>query len=179
MKKRFPLIFFILLIIFNCNKNNSSLEKGNYLNALSKNVHNKLSEINYNPIFIKCQKNNVFETNNIVLYEIYTKFYFHKYHSYDKFLKGISDENFELNLDIANYYKYDVFKIDENIMEKDLISIKKDNLLYNKSSNSYCVKNEESINIKTIKTIAYKMYLENYIIKFDNLHGNYIMTPFK
>ena len=177
MKKCFPILLFSFFMIFNCNKNNSSIEKTRFLYTLSKNINNKLSETNYYPIYIKCQNNNIFETNNMVLFEIYTKFFTSKYNSYDEFLKVISDENFELNLNIANHYKYDVFETDENIMEKDLASIIKDYLLYNKSSNSYYVKNNG--NLKTLKTIAYKMFLENYVIRFDNLNGNYIITTFK
>lgn len=173
-KSRFiPLIFFLLL---GCQK---KIVDHNLINELSK-IDNKndfyIPENATTYLYVSLDNNKTFVTNSLELYDWYKNYLDSEYKSYYSFLECVLNKKIKLKSSIAINYRYQIFTEKSEIMKLSVKDIIKTYFQCNKQYYYFYPKN---LSINDIQTVLYKMFLDGYLIHFDDYGGKYNIVKYR
>ena len=171
MKK---ILFSILLIILCCNKKSHFINE-NFTKKISVNQEGGIPSrfVKYN-LYVKVSKNSILETNVKFLSDIYSDHYKDKYKTFYDFLDSALNQNIVIPKDISRQYEYGIFNIDDTIVDLSSKQIIDKYLKVEKDNKYYLY--PKQMNANEIQTILYKLFLDNYLISYDDYGGKYIIA---
>ena len=87
--------------------------------------------------------------------------------------------NQKINLKVNQIYKYEAitFSLDSQIIQVSNHHVETQYLKKINEETFYFYPKDSALN--QVQTILYKMYLDNYLISYDDYAGKYIITKFK
>lgn len=168
-----PLIFFLLL---GCQK---KIVDNNFLSELSKIDNENKFYVPKNAttyLFVSLDNNKIFATNSLELYDWYKNYCKSEYKSYYSFLDSVLNKKTKLKSSIAKNYRYQVFTENSQIMQLSVTDIIKDYFQGDKQNYYFYPKN---LSTNDIQTVLYKIFLEGYLISFDDYGGKYNIVKYK
>ncbi|REC60911.1 hypothetical protein DRF65_17900 [Chryseobacterium pennae] len=174
MKKIIKFLFVgLFFIIISCNKKVELSD--DFIKNLS-NVNSNIPSpyVQYN-LYLKTMDNNIFETNVKFLSDIYIKYYNNDYKDFYDFLKIALKQKLKIKNSVANHYEYGIFSESSKIVELSNKEIIKKYFIIGEDVFYFYPKN---ISIEEKKTILYKMFLDGYLITFDDYAGKYIIKKY-
>jgi hypothetical protein len=177
-KKSIFIFWVIAFAIVGCeqgpssNISNSFIEK---IAVIEKPLPSKY--VGYN-LYVKTDKASTFVTNVNFLNIIYTDHYQNSFKDFYSFLYALLKQNFQINADIAVKYEYQTFIENPKIMELSTESIIGKYFEQDISKKKYYFY-PKALSISDAQTILYKMFLEGYLISFDDYGGKYNIVKYK
>ncbi|AQX00537.1 hypothetical protein HZP84_13100 [Elizabethkingia anophelis] len=142
----------------------------------NKNVLN-VPENATNYLYVCLDNNKIFVTNVLELYDWYSN-YQDKSKDFYTFLDNVLNQRFKLKSAIATKYEYQSFTVNPNIMRASSESITEKYFEQNESKEKYYFY-PKSLSADDTQTILYKMFLEGYLISFDDYAGSYIVKKYQ
>lgn len=130
-----------------------------------------------NLLYLKLDNNKMISTNALELQDIYHKYYKNDYKTFYDFLNKVLKQKISLKTNQLQNYKLIMFRLDDKIMHFSTNQIEKKYLkkVNNETFNFY----PKDITLDQYQTILYKIFLDNYLISFDDYAGKYIITRYK
>jgi len=171
-------IFLVLVIsCFSCKHEVKNIE---FINKLSS-IQNGLPSPYFNYyLYFKMDNGEILETNVDWVYKIYKDYYSKNYKDFSFYLENLINQEETVKIsDVVKYQKkgyfLNVIKADKHILVMSIESIKKDYLNAQKKQ-SFILKTGNIESVKA-RTILYKMFVDGYIITFNDYGGYYIVMP--
>ncbi|HAT3998201.1 hypothetical protein [Elizabethkingia anophelis] len=129
-----------------------------------------------NHLFVCLDNNKIFVTNVLELYNWYSN-YEDKSKDFYTFLDKVLNQRFKLKSVIATKYEYGAFTVNSNIMRLSSEAIIGKYFEQNESKEKYYFY-PKSLSADDTQTMLYKMFLEGYLISFNDYAGNYIIEKY-
>ena len=174
--KKTSFIFLIFFLLLGCRK---KIVDNNFINELSKiDTKNKfyIPENATTYLYVNLDNNKIFATNSLELYDWYKNYCESEYKSYYRFLDSVLNKKTKLKSSIAKNYRYQVFTENPKIMELSVVDIIKNYFQCDKQNYFFYPKN---LSMNDTQTVLYKMFLEGYLISFDDYGGKYNIAKHK
>lgn len=171
------LFFLLFLVVLTCNKSSHFINE-EFVNKISINQDASLPSafVKYN-LYVKVSENSILETNVKFLSDIYNSHFKDKYKDFRSFLDSALNQNLIISVDISSQYEYGIFNIDNKVVNLSSKQIINKYLKVEKNNKYYFY--PKQISASEIRTILYKLFLDNYLISFDDYGGKYIITKNK
>lgn len=177
-------LLFLVLILNSCSKSKihindtlikeiSSIDKSNKGDVTPSYIPEKATYL----LYLKLENNKMLCINALELQNIYSNYYKNNYKTFYDFLQDALNQ--KINLKINQIYKYEAitFSLDGQIIQVSNHHVEKQYLKKINEDTFYFYPKDSALN--QVQTILYKMYLDNYLISFDDYTGKYIITKFK
>ncbi|HIC8756509.1 hypothetical protein CMU59_18150 [Elizabethkingia anophelis] len=174
-------ILLVFIILTSCSKPKSNVQiNDTFIREISK-VDNKnvlnVPENATKHLYVCLDNNKIFVTNVLELYDWYSN-YQDKSKDFYTFLDNVLNQRFKLKSAIATKYEYQSFTVNPNIMRASSESIIEKYFEQNESKEKYYFY-PKSLSADDTQTILYKMFLEGYLISFDDYAGSYIVKKYQ
>lgn len=126
-------------------------------------------------LYVSLDNNEMFATNSLELYDWYKNYCESDYKNYYSFLDSVLNKKTKLKSSIAKNYRYQVFTQNPQIMQQSLTDIIKNYFQGDKKKYFLYPKN---LSMNDTQTVLYKMFLEGYLISFDDYGGKYNIVKY-
>ncbi|CAM3453189.1 hypothetical protein ELOC111193_05705 [Elizabethkingia occulta] len=141
----------------------------------NKNILN-IPENATNHLYVCLDNNKIFVTNVLELYDWYSN-YEDKSKDFYTFLDNVLNQRSKLKSAIATKYEYGAFTVNPNIMKLSSEAVIGKYFEQNESKEKYYFY-PKILSADDTQTILYKMFLEGYLISFNDYAGNYIIEKY-
>lgn len=166
-----------MLLILGCSRPLDSKVSDNFINEISVVDEAFPSKfVGYN-LYVKTNENLIFVSNVNFLHLIYKDFYQQRFKDFRSFLLAIFKNNFELKAQEIKGYEYGIFKPDEEILALSAESISYKYLIKTQQAEKFYF-NDQNESYERKQTIFYKMFLEGYLISFDDYGASFIIEKY-
>ncbi|MCD1117861.1 hypothetical protein [Chryseobacterium turcicum] len=173
-------IFFAFVLIIGCSKSQSSspsisdvfIEK---IALVEESLPSKY--VVYN-LYVKTDNSLILVTNVNFLNTLYNEHYKNRFKDFHSFLQMSLRQSFEINTEIAAKYKYQTFTVNPEIMKLSTKFIIEKYFQQTDIKEKYYFYSK-GFSTSDMQTILYKMFLEGYMISFDDYGGKYNIIKFK
>ena len=166
----------LFFVVFWCNKSSHFIGE-EFTKKISINQDTSLpSAFVKSNLYVKVSENSILETNVKFLSDIYNNHFKDQYKDFHDFLDSALNQNLIIPIDISTQYEYRIFNIDNEIVK---LSNKNIIMQYLKAEKGKYYFYPRQLNSDKIQTILYKLFLDNYLISFDDYGGKYIITKYK
>jgi hypothetical protein len=129
-----------------------------------------------NLLYLKLNNGKMICTNSLELQSIYVNYYKKDYQTFYAFLDKVLNQKININSDFANKIDAITFDLEEDIVDKSNEMIQKK--YFDKNNDKYYFY-PKNLPLNERQTILYKMFIDNYLISFDDYGGKYIITKYK
>lgn len=171
MKKKISIFISLFSIIVACNKKTIKISDGFIKDISNTNPHVPSAYVEYN-LYLRTDNNSIFETNITFLNDIYINHYKERYNNLYGFLQVALKQNFVIENSVASKYEYMIFNEDPNIDKLSSEEIIKEYFVKDNEVDEYFFY-PKNLSVNKIKTVLYKMFLDGYLITFDDYGGKY------
>ncbi|MDQ0476705.1 hypothetical protein [Chryseobacterium sp. MDT2-18] len=130
-----------------------------------------------NLLYLKLDNNKMISINALELQDIYSSYYKNNYKTFYNFLNKALKQEVSLKTNQVQKYEVIMFSLDNNIIQTSANQIEKKYL--KKINNETFYFYPKDIDLNQNQTILYKMFINNYLISFDDYGGKYIITKYK
>lgn len=186
MKRNLRIHNLIILLLFfvlsSCNNSNIHISD-KFINEIARiNDEDKDSSISYIPekatnlLYLKLSNGRIICTNALELQSIYVDYYKEHYITYYAFLTEALNQSININPNQIQKIDVIIFDLEKSILNKSVDMIEREYFEKNDKIYSFYPK-KMSLNQK--QSILYKMFIDNYLISFDDYEGKYIITKYK
>jgi hypothetical protein len=126
-------------------------------------------------LYLELDDGSLIETNNVFLYKIYKDFHTNKYKDFDRYLEDLFNKKIKLKIaEVLKYkkeeYHRSITQIDKTVLKLDIEDIEKK---YLEKEQNYFVLTPNKIDMSTIKTVLYRMFMNGYTITLNDSGGGY------
>jgi hypothetical protein len=177
----------ILLLLFvfalsSCSKSKIHISDKIIREIASINDENKDNSVSYIPekatnlLYLKLSSGKIICTNALELQSVYVDYYKEDYKTYYAFLTNALNQRININSNQVQKIDIIVFDLDKSILNKSNDMIEKEYFEKNNKIYSFYPK---KISLNQKQTILYKMFIENYLISFDDYGSKYIITKYE
>ncbi|OPB87734.1 hypothetical protein [Elizabethkingia occulta] len=173
-------ILLVFIILTSCSKLKSNVQiNDTFIREISK-VDNKnvlnVPENATKHLYVCLDNNKIFVTNVLELYDWYSN-YEDKSKDFYTFLDNVLNQRSKLKSAIATKYEYGAFTVNPNIMKLSSEAVIGKYFEQNESKEKYYFY-PKILSADDTQTILYKMFLEGYLISFNDYAGNYIIEKY-
>ncbi|MDE5494230.1 hypothetical protein [Elizabethkingia meningoseptica] len=130
-----------------------------------------------NLLYLKLDNNKMLCMNTLEVKDIYDKSYKKDYKTFYLFLKKALNQKIDISINHIERNNVIIFDLENNILNKSNDLIKKEYLKKIDNDNYYFAPGSISLNQK--QTVLYKMFIDNYLISFDDYSGNYMIKKYQ
>lgn len=175
-------ILFLFLILISCSKSNIHISNKFIKEISTINSVNSEGEVSFVPenatslLYLKLDNNRMASTNAMELQYIYKNYYKNNYTSFYDFLNKTLNQEISLRANQIQRYEFIIFDLDYKIMKIPINQVKKQYLKNIDKETYYFYPRDIALNPK--QTILYKMFLDGYLISFDDYGGNYFIKKY-
>ncbi|MGU3377165.1 hypothetical protein [Chryseobacterium sp. M5A1_1a] len=128
-------------------------------------------------LYLKLENNKMLCINALELQDIYSNYYKNNYKTFYDFLYDALNQKINLKINQITKYETIIFSLDSKIIQVSNHHVEKQYLKKVDEETFYFYPKDNALN--QVQTILYKMYLDNYLISFDDYTGKYVITKFK
>ncbi|MBP2619692.1 hypothetical protein [Chryseobacterium jejuense] len=170
--------FLFMLILVSCSKSSIQIND-KFIQEISKINDNEASTISYIPdkatnlIYIRLSDGKLASTNALELENVYQDHYKNNFQSFYIFLKQVLNQKTSINSNDISKSDVIIFDIDKKIFNQSTSLIKE---IYLEKDKEMYYLYPKNLSLNQKQTILYKMFIDNYLISFDDYEGKYIVT---
>lgn len=178
VKKR--ILFCFIIFLFGCSNHVDSNITDDFIKKIAV-VDDTLPSkyVQYN-LYVKTNKDLILVTNVNFLNALYKKYYQDNFKNFYSFLQATLKHGFKIENKIAINYEYQTFNENSNIMNLGTNVIIEKYFQYNNNNNKErCFFYAKDLSQNDIQTILYRMFLEGYLISFNDYEGSYIIKKYE
>lgn len=183
LKFNIKIVFLLLIfVLVSCSKSEIHIND-NLIKEISTIDNESNDGISYIPekatnlLYLKLDNNKMISTNALELQDIYHNYYKNDYKTFYDFLNKALKQEISLKTIQLQHYKLIMFSLDDKIMHVSTNQIEEEYL--KKANNETFYFYPKDIALDQYQTILYKIFLDNYLISFDDYGGKYIITKYK
>lgn len=176
------LLLLFVFVLYSCNKSNIHISDKMIKEIASINDENKDNSVSYIPevatnlLYSKLTNGKIVCTNALELESVYIDYYKDNYKTYYDFLTETLNQRININPNQIQKMDIIVFELDKSVLNKSNDMIKREYFERNGKIYSFYSK---KMSLDQKQTILYKMFIDNYLISFDDYDGKYIITKYE
>lgn len=164
----------VFILILNCSRSSDSKVSDQFIAKLSVTDDSLPSPyVGYN-LYVKTNNDSVIVSNVNSLHEIYSDHYQTEFKDFHSFLTALLKNNFKISEGAVSNHNYGAFLSDKKITGLPVESIVKKYFDQDKNSKKYYFY-PQTLSYNTKQTILYKMFLDGYLVSFDDYGGKFII----
>lgn len=181
MKNYLKKIALLVLLVFSFSCKQEVRNK-NFIDRLSS-IQNGLPSLYFNYyLYFKVNNGKILETNIDLVYEIYKNYYSEDYKNFNSYLENLFNEKETIKAEhISTLKKKGDVLANMSVIDNDIAIMSIENLekqyLNLEKQNTFILRTGKIEPIK-VKTILYKMFINDYIITFSDYGGYYIIKKY-
>jgi len=173
------ILFSFIILLFGCSKKVDSNITDDFIKKVAV-VDAVLPSkyVQYN-LYVQTNKDLILVTNVNFLNVLYKEYYQNKFIDFQGFLQATLKQGFKIENKIAVNYEYQTFNKNSNIMKLAINVIIEKHFQHNDNNEERYFFYPKNLSTNDIQTVLYKMFLEGYLISFDDYGGKYNIVKYK